>query len=322
MIRSTCPLCLALLATIAAVLLPSTTAYASAPQQRTQAAGYYRFALGDIEVTALSDGTIPFAADKLLTNITPEHLETALRDAFLTEPVEASVNAFLINTGSKVVLVDTGAGVLFGASLGKLLASLAAAGYRAEQVDEIYITHMHADHVGGLLADGKPAFPNATVRAAQAEADYWLSEANMAAAPKDRQEGFQSAMNALKPYVAAGRFKPFANDGALVPGVRARIAAGHTAGHTLYIVESRGQTLVLWGDLVHAAAAQFPDPAVTILFERDSPEAARQREAIFAEAVANGEWVGGAHLSFPGIGHLRGAAKGYAFVPANYSVPH
>jgi hypothetical protein len=90
----------------------------------------------------------------------------------------------------------------------------------------------------------------------------------------------------------------------------------------VYIVESKGQKLVLWGDLMHVAAAQFPNPAVTIRFDTDSPQAAAQRAKIFAAAAASGEWVGGAHLSFPGIGHLRATGTGYAFVPANYSVPH
>ena len=312
----------ALATTVAAALLAGAVASASAPQQKTQAPGYYRLMLGDIEVTALSDGTFPMEAGKLLTNITPKDLEAALGRQFLKEPVDASVNGFLINTGTKLVLVDTGAGVLFGPSVGKLLGNLKAAGYQPEQVDEIYITHMHGDHVGGLLVDGKPAFPNATVRAAQAEADYWLSKANMEAAPKDKKDGYQAAMNSVNPYVAAGHFKPFAADGELVPGVRAVIAAGHTAGHTVYVVESKGQKLVLWGDLMHVAAAQFPNPAVTIRFDTDSPKAALERQKIFAEAAASGEWVAGAHLSFPGIGHLRASGKGYTFVPANYSVPH
>jgi glyoxylase-like metal-dependent hydrolase (beta-lactamase superfamily II) len=220
------------------------------------------------------------------------------------------------------VLIDTGAGTLFGPTLGKLVANLKASGYQPEQVDEIYITHMHGDHVGGLSVDGKTIFPNAVVRASQMEADYWLSQAHMDAAAKDAKEGYQTAMTALNPYISAKRFKPFRGDVELVPGIRAMAAPGHTAGHTVYVVESNEQKLVLWGDLMHVAALQFADPNVIIRFDTDSAFALAQRKKVFAEAATHGYWVGGAHLSFPGIGHLRAAGSGYIYVPANYSVPH
>ena len=305
-------------AALAATLLVGAAASAAAPQQKTQAPGYYRLMLGATELTALSDGTFSMDTDKLLTNIKPKDLDAALARSFLKNPVEASVNGFLINTGSKLVLVDTGAGTLFGPTLGRLLANLKASGYRPEQVDEIYITHMHGDHVGGLTADGKPVFANAIVRAAQSEADFWLSKAHMDAAPQDRKDAYQGAMNMLNPYVSAGKFKPFSGDSELVPGIRAMAAPGHTPGHTLYVVESAGQKLVLWGDLMHVAAAQFPDPSVTIRFDTDSVMAAAQRKKVFADAAEQGLWVAGAHLPFPGIGHLRTAGPGYAFIPANY----
>jgi len=126
-------------------------------------------------------------------------------------------------------------------------------------------------------------------------------------------------MNMLNPYVSAGKFKPFSGDIELVPGIRAVPSPGHTAGHTLYVVESKGQKLVLWGDLMHVAAAQFADPSVTIHFDTDSAMAAMQRKKVFADAAEHGNWVGGAHLSFPGIGHLRAAGTGYSYTPANYS---
>jgi glyoxylase-like metal-dependent hydrolase (beta-lactamase superfamily II) len=307
---------------LALTLLFGAAAEAGAPQQKTQAPGYYRLMLGDIEVTALCDGTFSMDADKLLTGITPPQLDAALARSFLKDPVETSVNAFLINTGSKLVLIDTGAGVLFGPTVGKLPASLEASGYRPEQVDEIYITHMHGDHVGGLIKDGKRAFPNAIVRAAQQEADFWLSKAHMDAAPADRKDGYQGAMNMLNPYVSAGKFKPFSGDTELVPGIRAVASPGHTAGHTVYVVESKGQRLVLWGDLMHVAAVQFPNPAVTIRFDTDSAMAAAQRKKVFADAAEHGDWVAGAHLSFPGMGHLSAAGSGYAYMPANYSALH
>jgi len=174
--------------------------------------------LGDFEVTALSDGSIPFNVHELLTNITSAQLDTDLAHAFLKEPIEFSINAFLVNTGTKLVLIDTGTGGAYGPTVGKLIANLEAAGYKPEQVDEIYITHLHGDHIGGLTTkDGKAVFPNAIVRAAKAEGDYWLSEANMKAAAADDKGGFQAAMAALKPYIAAKHYEPISGDVELIP---------------------------------------------------------------------------------------------------------
>src|ERR1700730_1726860 len=140
------------LAAVAAIaLFIGFPAHAAAPLAKTQAPGYYRMMLGDFEVTALSDGTVPLAVDTLLTNTTPAKVKKALDRWFLKEPVDISVNAYLVNTGAKLVLVDTGAGTLYGPTLGKLSNSLRASGYRPDQVDEIYITHLHPDHVGGLM---------------------------------------------------------------------------------------------------------------------------------------------------------------------------
>jgi len=311
-------------AVCALACLCATSALAAAPQLKTQAPGWYRMMLGDFEVTALNDGTFPMDLVKLLSNMTPKQLDEDLSRSFLTNPVEASVNGFLINTGTKLVLIDTGAGTFFGPTVGKLLNNLEASGYRPEQVDEVYITHMHSDHIGGLIKDGKRAFPNAVVRASQQEADYWLSKAKMAAAAADAKDGFANAQEALEPYVAAGRFKPFKGDIELVPGVRAVATPGHTPGHTIYMVESGGEKLLLWGDLMHAATAQFPDPSVSLPYDLDLPAAMQQRKKVFADAAEHRYWVAGAHLPFPGIGHLRANGSGYIFVHANYTAlaPH
>ncbi len=304
---------------LAVGLAPSQPAQAAGPQVKAQAPGFYRMMLGDFEVTVLSDGTVNLPVDQILTNTSKAKVQKALGRSFLKAPVETSVNGFLVNTGSKLVLIDTGASGLFGPTLGKLAANLKAAGYQPDQVDEVYITHMHPDHVGGLMVDGKMAFPNAVVRADKHDADFWLSQANMEKAPKEAQGFFQGAMASLNPYVSAGKFKPFDGDTELVPGVRAIATRGHTAGHAIYAVESKGEKLVLWGDLMHVAAVQFADPSVTIQFDTDSKAAMAQRKKAYADAAKGGYWVGAAHLSFPGIGHLRSEGGGYVFVPANYS---
>jgi glyoxylase-like metal-dependent hydrolase (beta-lactamase superfamily II) len=303
----------------ASLSLTATAGRAAAPQEKSQAPGYYRMMLGDVEVTALSDGTFPLKADQVVTGIAPKELDAALSRSFLSDTIETSVNAFLVNTGSKLVLIDTGAGVYFGPTVGKLLASLKAAGYRPDQVDEIYITHMHGDHIGGLVLDGKAAFPNAVVRASRKEADYWLSKAARDAAPEDAKEGFDQAMQSLQPYVSAGRFKPFDGETPLVPGIRAVPSPGHTPGHTVYLLESKGQTLMFWGDIMHVAALQFPDPSLTDNYDLDAAAGTAQRKKIFAQVAEQRDWVAGAHLSFPGIGHLRSAGTGYTYVHANYT---
>jgi glyoxylase-like metal-dependent hydrolase (beta-lactamase superfamily II) len=304
----------------ASAALWPTGAHAAAPMVKTQAAGFYRLMVGDFEVTALSDGTVNLPVDQLLTHTTPAAVKAALALNFQSAPTETSVNAYLVNTGTKLVLIDTGAAGLFGPTLGNVLANLKAAGYQPEQVDEVYITHMHADHVGGLMAGDKLAFPNAVVRADKRDADFWLSAENLEKAPADAKGFFQGAQASLNPYVKAGHFSTFDGDTALVPGIRAHASYGHTPGHTVYLVESKGQKLVLWGDLMHVAAVQFAQPSVTIQFDTDSKSAAVQRKQAFAEAAKGAYLVGAAHLPFPGIGHLRAAGSGYAFLPVGYSV--
>jgi glyoxylase-like metal-dependent hydrolase (beta-lactamase superfamily II) len=305
-------------ALLAATMALTSLAHAEAPLAQGQAPGWYRMKLGKFEVTALSDGTVKLPVDQLLSNVKAATVQQMLARAYLKAPVETSVNGYLVNTGAKLVLIDTGAAGLFGPTLGKLVANLKASGYQPEQVDEIYITHMHPDHVGGLVADGKPVFPNAVVRADTREGGYWLDASNMDKAPADAKGFFQGAMASLNPYVAAGRLKPFDGETELVPGIRAMPARGHTPGHTVYVVESEGHKLVVWGDLMHVAAVQFAMPQVTIAFDTDPKAAAPQRQKFYADAAKRGHFVAVAHVSFPGIGQLRADGKGYTWLPVNY----
>jgi glyoxylase-like metal-dependent hydrolase (beta-lactamase superfamily II) len=295
------------------------TSWAAAPQAKGQAPGWYRVMVGDIEVTALSDGTVALPVDKLLTNTSPARVHAALSRAYLKAPVETSVNGYLVNTGSKLVLIDAGAAGLFGPTLGNLVNNLKASGYTPEQVDEIYITHLHPDHVGGIMADGKAVFPNAIVRADKRDGDLWLSKESLDKAPEASKGFFQGAQASVKPYVDAGKYKPFDGAGELVPGIKAVSTYGHTPGHTVYAIESKGQKMVVWGDLMHVAAVQFPEPTVTIQFDTDPKRAAPQRQKAYADAAKNGYFVAVAHVSFPGIGQVRADVKGYRWVPVNYS---
>ncbi len=294
----------------------SATALAAGPQLKGQAPGWYRLQLGDFEITALNDGTLDLPVDKLLQQPAPNTLK-ALQHAYLGVPLETSVNAFLINTGSKIVLVDTGAASLFGPTLGHVLANLKSSGYTPEQVDEVVITHMHGDHIGGAGSDGKPSFPNATLRLDKRDADFWLSPEQLA-----KGDGAKAIAAIVKAYSDAGRFQPFdgSKDGVeIVPGVKAYPAYGHTPGHSNYVAESKGQKMMFWGDLMHVAAVQFPKPSVTVSFDSDPKAAAPAREKAYAAAAKDGYYVAIAHVAFPGIGRLRADGKGYDWLPVNYS---
>jgi len=309
------------LVAMAAGVVYATHGHAAAPIQKAQAPGYYRMMLGDFEVTALSDGAVALDMKKLLTNVKPERVDALFKRAYMTNPVTTSVNAYLVNTGSKLVMIDSGAGKLFGPTLGNLLASLRAAGYQPEQVDEIYITHMHGDHVGGLMQGDQRAFPNAVVRADKRDADFWLSQANLDAAPEGAKDFFRGAMASINPYIAAGKFQPFDGGGELVPGITAVSTYGHTPGHTMYLVQSKGEKMAVLGDLMHVASVQFVDPSVTIQFDSDSKQAAVQRKKVYADSAKQGIWLAVAHISFPGIGHIRSDGTGYVYYPINYSIP-
>jgi glyoxylase-like metal-dependent hydrolase (beta-lactamase superfamily II) len=306
---------------VIAALVATTAVQAGAPMARFQAPGFYRTTLGDFEVTVLNDGTLDLPVDKLLKQ-PPEKTNAALAKSFQKVPLQTSVNGFLINTGSKLVLIDTGAASLFGPTLGQLLGNLKASGYKPEQVDEIYITHMHGDHVGGLASNEQRVFPNAIVRAGKLDADYYLNPANLDKASGEAKDNFQGPMVSINPYVKAGKFQPIVANSELVPGIKSYFNGGHTPGHITYVVESKGQKLVLLGDLLHVQAVQFDDPGVGISFDSDSKVAISERKEAFAAAAKEGYLIGAAHLSFPGLGHVRANGKsGYVFVPVTYTQP-
>jgi glyoxylase-like metal-dependent hydrolase (beta-lactamase superfamily II) len=322
-----------MLVALASTFTIAAPASAAAPQVWTQAPGFYRMVLGDFEITALLDGTHPFPDVAVLTRQTPGantersklfddnpgEANALLAAADLKVPTEGSINAFLVNTGTRLILIDSGAGTLYGVCCGHLMDNLRAAGYQPEQIDEIFLTHLHADHVGGIAPGGKMAFANAVIRASKLDADYWLNDATETTAPAFLRPMFEGDKASLKPYIAAGRFLPFDGGPELVPGIRAIPAPGHTPGHTFYMVESKGQKLLIWGDVVHVAAIQFPDPGVSAEYDTDPGQAEATREAIFSEAARTGLWIGAAHISFPGLGHVGIRGNQFSWLPAEYT---
>ena len=296
-------------------------AKADARQINAQVPGYYRVMVGKAEVTALFDGLIALDA-KLLKYAKDEDVQRLLARHFVGSPkMQTAVNAFLINTGGRLVLVDAGAGRLYGPTLGNVLQNLKAAGYRPEQVDAVILTHLHGDHIGGLNdAENWPVFPNATVHMAQADHDFWLSEARETAAPEGMKRMFQTARRIAEPYLAQGKWKTFEAGAEIVPGITAVAAHGHTPGHTAFAIESEGQRLLIWGDLVHCHAAQFARPDIAIEFDVDLKQAVATRLAIFRKVADTRELVAGMHLPFPGIGRVHPEGKDtYRWVPVEFS---
>ncbi|PNP99435.1 MBL fold metallo-hydrolase [Sphingobium sp. SA916] len=298
---------------------------AKVPMVKSQAPGFYRMMLGDYEITALNDGVVDFPPAKLLTNTTAGEVAAMLRKRFEPDAVPTSVNAFLINTGDRLVLVDTGAGKVLGPRLGGLAESLRAAGYRPDQVDAVLITHMHPDHIGGLVKDGQPAFPNATVYADKTDAALWLDPAEAAKAPEDQGKlgkyRFRAVKESMDAYSRRGRLRYFDGTGEVLPGIRAIASRGHSPGHAFFEVESKGERLLFWGDIMHFGQVQLELPEVAMYSDIDPAKATASRLAALKDAADGRYLVAAAHLPFPGLGHIRKAERGYAWVPVTYEIP-
>ena len=310
--------CAALVAgLLMAVVGPST---AGALAQKTQVPGYYRMALGNIEVTALFDGATQLDP-KLLKNTSAQEVAKLHARMFVKGPtLQIAVNAYLINSGGKLVLVDAGAAKVLGPKLGQIVTNLKAAGHTPEQVDVVLLTHLHGDHVAGLVdAEGKAVFANAQIWSAKADNDFWLSEEIAAKAPKEFQPFFKMARDAAAPYLKIGQWKTYATDQELLPGIASVAANGHTPGHSGYLVGTGEDRLLIWGDIVHNHAVQFARPQVAIEYDNDPKAAVATRKAIFAKAAREKLLVAGMHLPFPGIGHVRKEASGYSWVPIDFA---
>ena len=287
--------------------------------RQTPAPAIYRFAIGRARITALSDGTVPIDLHQLLRGTTAAATDAALARGFLRNPVEASINAYLIELDERRLLVDTGAGDLFGpGNGGRLPEALAAAGVKPEEISDILITHVHTDHSGGLVRNGVMLFPNATIHAGKADVDFFLDPRNAGRNGYDRRYWTEAAKT-LKPYADAGKVRPFDRKRDLVPGITAEPKPGHTPGSAFYTLTSEGQRIVFVGDIVHAGAVQFPRPDVTILFDENESKARAVRRAAFEAFARERTLVAAPHQSFPGMGHVAADGPGYRWYPVDHA---
>lgn len=300
------------------VAAASAQNYPSNPQGLSQGADHYTFRVGDIEITSLSDGTVPQDLHVLLHNTTNQKTDALLYDAFLSNPVEASINAFLFRDAGHVVLIDTGSGDFFGPGFGgKLLDSLASIHVSPDQITDVLLTHAHDDHMGGLVHNRQLVFPHAIVHVGAPDVTFFLDRSNSAKAHY-AMSYFDQAFTALKPEQDAGKLIPFQSGDEVLPGVEAVIHPGHTPGSTFYILRSQGQSITFIGDIIHVAAVQAPDPTITIDYDVDPAKAAAVRETAFAELARDRTLVAVPHLSFPGVGHLKKQGDGYRWIPILY----
>ena len=310
----------------AAPLVGTLPAQAAAPVDDRQAPSFYRYKVGDIEVTVVSDGRNTFPLESsFISNAGKEEVAAALEKAFLpSDTMTIYFAPLVINTSGKLVVIDTGMGPLGKAGskgLNGLFAdNMAAAGLDAKAVDMVVISHFHADHVNGLLAaDGTPAFPNAEVLVPATEWTFWMDDGEMSRAPAGRMQGlFKNNRNifeaALKKQVT-----PYAWGKEVVPGLLAVETTGHTPGHTSYVLSSGSGKVFIQSDVTNNPNPFATNPGWHAFFDQDADVAEKTRRRVYDMVVAEKLQVQGFHYPFPGLGHVEKDGNGYRVIPAPWN---
>jgi glyoxylase-like metal-dependent hydrolase (beta-lactamase superfamily II) len=311
----------ALLGTTAALVAPaigSTPARAAAPAGGKQVAGFYRYKVGDIEVTVVTDGVNRFKLpDDMVSNVAKSEVEAALAAAH----VEAGMfynpyNPVVVNTGSKLVLIDTGVGEGgFNQSkgqIGQLLTNLAAAGYDPMAFDAVIISHYHGDHVNGLLrADNSLTFPNAEILVPAREHAYWMDDGEMARAPKGRVEGLFKNNRRVFSGEVLKRLRTYEWDKEVVPGITAVGTPGHSPGHTSHIVASGAAKVYVQADVTHVPFLFVRNPGWHAFYDQDAAMAETTRRKVYDMLAAEKMMVQGFHYPFPSHAYVEKSGSGY-----------
>jgi glyoxylase-like metal-dependent hydrolase (beta-lactamase superfamily II) len=305
-------------ASIACTML-ETPARAKTPMSNTQAPAYYRFRLGDFEASVISDGPLHMGepSGNIFTGVTKEEVVKDLAGNLLpTDNISLEQNALVVNTGDRVVLFDTGIGSvrMMGSDSGRLITNLKSAGIDPKDVDAVVLTHAHPDHCWALQADdGTRNFPNAQIYMAQADLDFWTDEGKL------RIDAIKPMVEGTRRHLIPNRDRlTFVRDGQeFLPGIQAIAAPGHTVGHTIYMITSRGKTICNAGDIAHHHIMSVETPRREFAYDTDGQQAVASRLRTFDMLASGRVPVITYHFPWPGIGHIakRGDAYHYLASP-------
>ncbi len=311
----------AALAATAFTPLIATPGHAAAPPAGKQAPNFYRFKLGEFEITVVSDGAraIPLPP-QFVRNVSNEVVLAAAEAAHMPKgSVIAPFNPMVVNTGASLVLIDTGYGPGLGPTVGLLPATLAAAGIDPKAIDIVLISHLHGDHILGLKnADGSLAFPNAEIKVPAVDWAYWMSDDNMSRAP----EGFQKASFGFNRKIfsnLADRVTRFDWGKEVAPGITSVETAGHTPGHSSFVIASGSGRLFFQGDVSNVPDLFLRNPDWQVMFDSEPEKAVLTRRRVYDMASTDNMLVSGYHFPFPGLGYIEKAGSGYRLTPAAWN---